>query len=75
MGIRVASVLRYRHGRFSQRLLERDLDTIRDLYRSNGFRDVVATGKIAEAFKGKAGTWESTSKSWRARNGGSADWS
>ena len=55
MGIRVASMLRYRHGRFSQRLLERDLDTIRDLYRSNGFRDVVATGKIAEDFKGQPG--------------------
>ncbi len=55
MGIRVSSKLRYRHGRFSQRLLDRDLDTIRDLYRSNGFRDVVATGKIEEAFKGQQG--------------------
>ena len=55
LGIRVASVIRYRHGRFSQRLLERDLDVIRDLYRSNGFRDVVATGQISESFKGKPG--------------------
>lgn len=55
LGIRVASVIRYRHGRFSQRLLERDLDVIRDLYRSNGFRDVVATGQISEAFRGKPG--------------------
>jgi outer membrane protein insertion porin family len=55
LGIRVASRLRYRHGRFSQRLLDRDLETIRDLYRSNGFRDIVATGKITEAFKGRDG--------------------
>jgi outer membrane protein assembly complex protein YaeT len=55
LSIRVASVIRYHHGRFSQRLLERDLDSIRDLYRSNGFRDVVATGQISESFKGKPG--------------------
>lgn len=55
LGIRVASRLRYRHGRFSQRLLDRDLETIRDLYRSNGFRDIVATGKISETFKGQQG--------------------
>ena len=56
MNIRIASKLRYRHGRFSQRLLDRDLDTLRDLYRSNGFRDVVATGKVTESFKGQQGS-------------------
>jgi outer membrane protein assembly complex protein YaeT len=53
--MRAASFIRYRRGRFSQRLLDRDLDTIRDLYRSNGFREVVASGATARAFRGKEG--------------------
>ena len=34
-----ASFPRSRFGRYSQKMLDRDLDTIRDLYHSNGFRD------------------------------------
>ncbi len=49
LDIRRASAIRYPHGRFSQKLLDRDLDVLRDLYRSNGFRDVVITGRITEA--------------------------
>jgi len=35
-----ARVLRNRFGRFSQKMLDRDLDSMRDLYRANGFRDI-----------------------------------
>ena len=55
LDMRAASAIRYRNGRFSQRLLDRDLDQIRDLYRSNGFRDVVATGQVLTEFRGRAG--------------------
>lgn len=40
--------IRYRSGRFSPRLLEQDLDAIRALYQSNGFRDVDVTSEIQE---------------------------
>ena len=53
MEIRKASAIRYRSGRFSQKLLDRDLDVIRDLYRSNGFRDVLVTGRITEIPNGR----------------------
>ena len=43
MYIRTASLIRYRNGRFSPQLLEEDLNSIRNLYRSNGFRDVEVT--------------------------------
>jgi outer membrane protein insertion porin family len=39
MYVAPASFLRYRYGRFSERLLTQDENTLRDLYRSNGFRD------------------------------------
>ncbi len=55
MEMRSASFIRYRRGRFSQSLLDRDLAQIRDLYRANGFRDVMATKEVAQAFRGKAG--------------------
>src|SRR5262249_42594609 len=35
-----ASFLRYRHGRYSADFLARDVNSIRDVYRANGFRDV-----------------------------------
>jgi outer membrane protein assembly complex protein YaeT len=54
MAIRSASAIRYRNGRFSQRLLDRDLDVIRDLYRSNGFRDVLVTGQVTEITGGRS---------------------
>jgi len=50
-----ASLIRYRHGRYSQQYLARDLNTIRDLYRSNGFRDVEVTAKEVDDFEGKSG--------------------
>lgn len=48
-----ATVLRYRRGRFSESMLENDLDAIRALYQSNGFRDVQVTSAIQENFGGK----------------------
>ena len=50
-----ASWLRFRHGRYSQRYLERDIDSIQDLYRSNGFRDVRVTSEVEDDYKGKQG--------------------
>ena len=44
--------LRSRYGRYSQRMLDRDLDSIRDLYRSNGFRDADVAAQIQDAYKG-----------------------
>ncbi len=45
MAITPSSWLRYRHGRFSQTLLDRDLGSITSLYRSNGFLDVDVTAQ------------------------------
>ncbi len=50
-----ATLIRYRHGRYSRQYLERDLDAIRDLYRSNGFRDVEVTSKEVDDYKGQLG--------------------
>ncbi len=40
MLIQPATFLRYRSGRYSPQLLEQDVAAIRDLYRTNGFREV-----------------------------------
>ncbi len=45
----------FRRGRFSQSLLERDLEAIRDLYRANGFRDVQVESTIEHDYRGKEG--------------------
>ena len=50
-----ARFLSPRFGRFSQKMLDGDLDAIRDLYHSNGFRDVEVTGKTADDYKGVHG--------------------
>jgi len=50
-----ATLIRYRHGRYSRQYLERDLDAIRDLYRSNGFRDVAVTSQEIDDFEGQVG--------------------
>ena len=44
-----------RHGRFSQELLNRDLDNIRDLYRTNGFESVKVTGGFRDDYEGRVG--------------------
>jgi len=55
MTIMPATFIRYRYGRYREDLLERDLNSIRDLYHSNGFRDVQVTGMKVDDYQGKAG--------------------
>jgi len=55
MYILAASFLRFPRGRYSHEFLERDLDSIRDLYRGNGFRDVEVTSREVDDFNGKTG--------------------
>jgi outer membrane protein assembly complex protein YaeT len=52
--LRPASLLQFRHGRYSNELLRRDLAAIESLYRSNGFRDVEVTSRIQFPYQGKA---------------------
>ncbi|MCL4402051.1 MAG: BamA/TamA family outer membrane protein [Acidobacteria bacterium] len=55
MYLQKASLLQFRHGRYSGRLLRQDENSIVDLYRSNGFRDVAVHSRIADNYKGKSG--------------------
>jgi outer membrane protein insertion porin family len=44
-----------RRGRFSAEYAARDVATIRDLYRSNGFRDVQVTSQVIDDYQGREG--------------------
>lgn len=55
MYITPASFPRFRYGRYSQKLLDRDKDTLKDLYRSSGFRDVDIESTTDPNFHGKNG--------------------
>jgi outer membrane protein insertion porin family len=44
-----------RNGRYSEAYVRRDIQTIRDLYESNGFRDVVVTARSEDNYKGRSG--------------------
>jgi outer membrane protein insertion porin family len=44
-----------RHGRYSEAFRRKDEETIADLYRSNGFRDVRVTSAVDRNYKGKSG--------------------
>ncbi len=57
LGIRVASVIRYHHGRGSPSGFWNGIWTpfATSTAPTSGFRDVVATGQISESFKGKLG--------------------
>ncbi len=48
-----ATWLRYRHGRYSERMLAQDRLAIEELYRSNGFLDVEVTSRVQQAPLGK----------------------
>jgi outer membrane protein assembly factor BamA len=52
LSTREARFLRYRYGRYSQRMRDDDRDAIRDLYRSNGFRDAVVTATTIDDYGG-----------------------
>ncbi|MEP7351667.1 MAG: BamA/TamA family outer membrane protein [Acidobacteriota bacterium] len=45
--------IRERHGRFSDVFIDRDKQSISDLYKSNGFRDVSVTSAVQNDYKGK----------------------
>ncbi|HWQ55435.1 MAG TPA: POTRA domain-containing protein [Bryobacteraceae bacterium] len=55
MFLRPASLLQFRHGRYSERLLRRDEDAIVNLYQSNGFRDAAVQSRIEDNYGGKNG--------------------
>ncbi len=44
-----------RHGRYSEAFRRKDEETIADLYRSNGFRDVKVTSAVSRNYRGKSG--------------------
>ncbi len=50
-----ARFLRWRFGRFSQKMMDRDLDAIRALYHSNGFREAEVRATTADDYKGVHG--------------------
>ncbi len=47
--------LQYRHGRYSQAFIRRDEESIRNLYKSNGFRDVLVNTETIQDYNGRAG--------------------
>lgn len=53
MYITPATLLRFRQGRFSAHLLERDKEAIADLYRANGFKDVEVYSRVDPDYQGK----------------------
>jgi len=55
MYITTARFPRFRYGRYSQKQLERDKETIKDLYRANGFRDADVESTVDTTFRGKNG--------------------
>jgi outer membrane protein insertion porin family len=53
LSTREAGWLHLRYGRYSQKLRDRDRDSIADLYRSNGFRDVAVTASAVDDYQGR----------------------
>ena len=47
-----ANLLQFRYGRYSSSYLKRDINAIKDLYESNGFRDVEVTASTQDDYKG-----------------------
>jgi outer membrane protein insertion porin family len=44
-----------RHGLFSQAMLGRDVDSIKNLYRNNGFRNIAVNTNVQDNYKGEKG--------------------
>jgi outer membrane protein insertion porin family len=55
MFMQPAHRLLLRHGRYSEVFRKRDEQTIKELYTSNGFRDVKVTSEVMKDMKGNAG--------------------
>ncbi|MBZ5586193.1 MAG: BamA/TamA family outer membrane protein, partial [Acidobacteriia bacterium] len=55
MFLQTATFLQFPHGRYSESLLRRDVDSIRSLYESNGFREVAVTPRTVDDYQGRAG--------------------
>lgn len=53
MYLRKASMLEFRHGRFSDDFLRQDVEAITSLYRASGFRDVEVKTRVERGYKGK----------------------
>ena len=52
LSVRQAGLLRNRYGRYSRKLRDSDRDSILDLYRSNGFRDVQVAATTLDDYRG-----------------------
>ncbi len=44
-----------RNGRYSEAFVKRDIETIKDLYESNGFRDAQVKTRVEDKYKGRSG--------------------
>jgi len=55
MAMAPASFLRNRFGRFSQKILDRDLETMRDLYHANGLREAEIVAKTETDYNNQHG--------------------
>ncbi|MDP9114130.1 MAG: BamA/TamA family outer membrane protein [Acidobacteriota bacterium] len=51
--VREAGKLRDRYGRYSQKMRDNDREAILDLYRSNGFRDVLVAATTLDDYRGR----------------------
>jgi len=49
------SSFRIRHGRYSEAFIQRDVESIANLYKSNGYRDVKVTPVVEDDFEGVTG--------------------
>lgn len=52
MSVMPATLVRYRFGRYSRSMLDRDIEAIRSLYQANGFRDVMVSSRILDDYNG-----------------------
>jgi len=55
MFLQTANFLQFPHGRYSENLLNRDIDSIKNLYASNGFQDIKVLSRVQDNYRGKAG--------------------
>jgi outer membrane protein assembly complex protein YaeT len=53
--LRPATLLQFRHGRYSEAFRKKDEETVANLYKSSGFLDVKVTSAVVDDYKGKKG--------------------